>query len=75
MKYADAEWRMPPRPRSRASFAQRIASIDTPDEFTAVVHLEEPYVSFVDIVLVDPLMPKHLLTSGIKLTNPILAAI
>ena len=30
MKYAEAEDRTPPRPRSRASFAQRIASIDTP---------------------------------------------
>ena len=33
MKYAEAEERIPPRPRSRASFAQRIASIATPAEF------------------------------------------
>jgi len=57
-------WQFIVDPNTKAMTAtgwEEIASIDTPDEFTAVVQLEEPYVSFVDVVLVDPLMPKHLL--------------
>ena len=39
----------------------QIESVDTPDELTAVVHLQEPYVPFVPAALSFPILPKHAL--------------
>lgn len=39
----------------------KIASVDTPDEFTAVVQMQEPYAPFVPGNLVFPILPKHAL--------------
>jgi len=39
----------------------QIDSIDTPDELTAVVHMQNPYAPFVSNNLVFPILPKHAL--------------
>jgi peptide/nickel transport system substrate-binding protein len=39
----------------------KIESIDTPDELTAVVNMQEPYAPFVPGNLVFPILPKHVL--------------
>jgi peptide/nickel transport system substrate-binding protein len=39
----------------------QIESVDTPDELTAVVHLQEAYVPFVPAALSFPILPKHAL--------------
>jgi peptide/nickel transport system substrate-binding protein len=39
----------------------KIESIDTPDELTAVIHMLEPYAPFVPTTLALPILPKHAL--------------
>jgi len=57
-------WQLVMDPNTKAMTAtgwDRIVSIETPDPLTAVVHFESPYITFVETVLLEPLMPKHLL--------------
>jgi peptide/nickel transport system substrate-binding protein len=39
----------------------KIESIDTPDELTAVINMREPYAPFVPTTLALPILPKHAL--------------
>ena len=39
----------------------KVESIDTPDELTAVIHMREPYAPFVPTTLAFPILPKHAL--------------
>ncbi len=51
-----------PNTKSQTSIGwDRIESVDTPDNLTAIVHLKEPYVPFVAAVLSFPVLPKHAL--------------
>jgi peptide/nickel transport system substrate-binding protein len=40
---------------------EHISSVEVPDKLTAVVHFDDPYPTFVEAVLLNPVMPKHLL--------------
>lgn len=51
-----------PNTKSQTSIGwDRIESVDTPDNLTAIVHLKEPYVPFVAAALSFPVLPKHAL--------------
>jgi peptide/nickel transport system substrate-binding protein len=57
-------WQFTVDPNSKAMTTQgwqEIDSIDVPDPLTAVIHFKQPYVSFAEVNLLQPLMPKHLL--------------
>jgi len=40
---------------------EHISSVEVPDDYTAVVGFDEPYPTFVEAVLLNPIMPQHLL--------------
>lgn len=40
---------------------KHISSVEVPDDFTAIVRFDEPYPTFVEAVLLNPIMPQHLL--------------
>ncbi|GIK37752.1 MAG: ABC transporter substrate-binding protein [Chloroflexota bacterium] len=39
----------------------KIESVETPDELTAIIHMREPYAPFVPTTLALPILPKHAL--------------
>lgn len=56
------EFIMDPATLAQTMFGwDRISSVEVPDPLTAIVNFDEAYPTFVEAVLLNPIMPKHLL--------------